>query len=156
MGKQTLPSLRACASANPRSPGAPPLRETLWQGRLRMCRLARSHPRGCISLIAVAQAGPGSVSNDTFLGLTQAAAVCEGTSASSDSCWGCSVSVAAWASSHRHQGLPKLLHFHFFPIFSFFFFFFFFCALLKCHVAEEQLGELFTCTCNLFSSVTPP
>lgn len=96
------------------------------------------------------------MSNDTFLGLTQAAAVCEGTSASSDSCWGCSVSVAAWASSHRHQGLPKLLHFHFFPIFSFFFFFFFFCALLKCHVAEEQLGELFTCTCNLFSSVTPP
>lgn len=53
---------------------------------------------------------------------------------------GCS---AAWTVSHRDQGLAKPLHF--------------FCgALLKRHVAEEQLEELFTFTHRWGKAVARP
>lgn len=86
--------------------------------------------RGNISLITCAHVGPGSTRNNTFPGFMQVSAESEGTFASRDFCCGLLGSLDCLT---RRSRPGKAITF--------------FCsALLKCHVAEEQLEELFTCT----------
>lgn len=86
--------------------------------------------RGCTALVTSAHVGPGPTRNDSFPGFTQAAAEFEGTSASRDFCCGLlsGLDCLTWRSRPGKAAT------------------FFCCALLKRHVAEEQLEEPFTCT----------
>lgn len=86
--------------------------------------------RGYISLVTFAHVGPGLTRSDTFPGFTQAVAEFEGTSASRNFCCGLLGGLVCLTQTSRPGKAATV----------------FCCALLKCHMAEEQLEEPFTCT----------